>query len=198
MRNLKKHWKEIRSEGEFILKNSPRLNISRKIEDWHNANNYVDTIINKYGWIKSWKNKNDEENNEENKQGNNDWLNYGIYYDSREFVENVKYCPKTIELLRKMKNKINICGFSYLKGNTILEKHCDDTGIRNNSLAYHLGLIIPKMKDTCQLIIKNNGLEYKYIEKEGDVVIFDATYEHYAFNQSSEDRVILYIDFKTQ
>jgi aspartyl/asparaginyl beta-hydroxylase (cupin superfamily) len=56
--------------------------------------------------------------------------------------------------------------------------------------------IIPEPNSTCQFIINDGSKNISYIEKPGEIVIFDAMYEHYAFNKSIEDRVILYIDFK--
>jgi beta-hydroxylase len=123
-------------------------------------------------------------------------LNYGLLYDGVEFKENILQCPQTYKMLEKIKDKINIAGFSYMKGKSMIQKHTDSTGIMYDSLAFHLGLIIPEPHSTCQLIISDGYKKYSYIERPGGTVIFDGTYEHYAYNQSSEDRVILYIDFK--
>lgn len=187
---LKNNWKTIQQEAKHILETSPKLNISRRHSDWKNSHEYINTIIDKYGWIQSWK------NTSENGYGNKDWLNYGILYDGMEFKSNILQCPQTYNMLEKIKDKINIAGFSYMKGNSILQKHNDSTGIMYNSLAFHLGLIIPEPNTTCQLIVNNGYNDYFYTEREGEMVVFDSTYEHYAYNQSHKDRVILYIDFK--
>jgi len=192
---LKANWKTVQQEAKNILENSPRLDVSRKQKDWNNANHYVDTIIDKYGWIRSWNNNNDDI--EKNKDGNYDWLNYGLFYNNGAFFSsNVLQCPQTFRILDKIKDKINVAGFSYMKGNSTINKHVDSTGISFNSLAFHLGLIVPKPYNTCQMIVSDGYKKYAYSETPGGMVIFDGTYEHYAFNKSSEDRVILYIDFK--
>jgi beta-hydroxylase len=61
----------------------------------------------------------------------------------------------------------------------------------------HLGLSVPKPHDTCRLVIKNPDGDYFYVNEEnGKMLIFDASYEHYAYNQSNQDRLILFVDFK--
>lgn len=171
------------------LLNLPYLNIKREIDDWYSSDEYVDSIKNKLGWIKSWNNSN---------KNDNGWYNYGLYYFGKEFDENISKCPETCKILSKFKDKINICGFSLIKGPHVIEEHSDITGLSSNSLAFHLGIIIPENNKTCKLVvydnIKNN---YMYVlEKEAHAIVFDATHKHYAYNQSIHDRVILYIDFK--
>jgi len=84
-----------------------------------------------------------------------------------------------------------------MHGGCIIQPHTDITGIHSGSLAMNLGLEIPKPENSCRLIIKNSNNEYTYINEEnGKMFIFDATYEHYAYNMSNSNRLILYMDFK--
>ncbi len=187
-----KNWKVIAKEAKYVLDNAPKLNISRKYDEWKDSTTYIKKIKNEYGWIKSWKSPDNQD------VVNKAWENYGLVYNTMLFKNNVNKCPKTYKLLKKIKKHINICGFSYMKGNCILEKHVDCTGIEFNSLAFHLGLIIPTPNNTCKLVVKSkdNGRLYSINEEPGKPFIFDATNEHYAYNQSSDDRVIFYMDFK--
>lgn len=192
-KELKNNWKIIAEEAKTILQNAPILNINRAYNEWDKSLDFINTIKDNYGWIKAWKNVDEIKINE---KGNDLWLNYGLIYFGIKFTENVSKCPKTIEILDKIIDKINICGFSLLKGNCVLEPHTDSTGIQFNSLAFHLGLIVPQPNSSCKLIIKDND-EYIYrTEKEGEIIIFDPSYEHYAYNQTMEDRIVLYMDFK--
>lgn len=193
-KEMKTHWKDIKKEAENVLKNAPRLDISRNYEDWHNSEEYVNKIKNEYGWIRSWKYKDGEAQTDGD--GNHNWLNFGLLYFDNFFIENTKVCPITTGILEKIKDKINICGFSYIMGNTTIEIHNDETGPSNNSMAAHLGLICPKNTETCRLIMKVEDDYYYKDEQEGKFIVFDATNYHYAYNQSNEDRVVLYIDFK--
>ena len=192
---LKKSWKIIRDEAINIMENSPKLNISRTINDWHDSKSYFETIRNKEGWIRSW--SYEPEDLEQNPDGNYEWLNYGLLYFGEKFDENVKKCPKTFELLDKISPHINICGFSWMFGNCLLQPHTDITGLTSGSLAMHLGLLVPKPDNTCRLIIKNEDQYFYMNESDGKMFIFDATWEHYAYNLSNQDRLILYVDFKT-
>lgn len=191
---LKENWKEIKNEAENVIKNAPMLDIYRDYEDWHNSEQYVNKIKDKHGWIRSWKYKNGSAI--QDCDGNYNWLNYGLLYFGTFFENNCDKCPKTKKILEKIKDDINICGFSYFMGNTTIEIHNDETGPSNNSMALHLGLIIPKNNETCKLIMKIDNDYYYETEKEGEFIIFDATNDHYAYNQSNEDRIVLYIDFK--
>jgi aspartyl/asparaginyl beta-hydroxylase (cupin superfamily) len=194
-KQLKKSWKIIRDEAINIMENSPKLNISRTINDWHDSKSYFETIRNKEGWIRSW--SYEPEDLEQNSDGNYEWLNYGLLYFGVKFDENVKKCPKTFELLDKISPHINICGFSWMFGNCLLQPHTDITGLTSGSLAMHLGLLVPKPDNTCRLIIKNEDQYFYMNESDGKMFIFDATWEHYAYNLSNQDRLILYVDFKT-
>ena len=193
LKELRENYKIIKEEAKNVLKNAPKLDIYRNYDDWHNSHEYVNKIKNEYGWIRSWMYKDGQAVKSD---GNYNWLNYGMLYFGEFFDKNCEQCPKTKELLSKIKDKINICGFSYVMGNTTIEIHSDETGPSNNSMAVHLGLIIPKNPETCKLIMKVDDNYYYETEKEGKLLIFDATNYHYAYNQSNEDRVVLYIDMK--
>jgi hypothetical protein len=197
-KQLQKSWKIIRDEAINIMMNSPKLNISRTIDDWHGAETYFKSIKNKEGWIRSWSYDPEGTVADQTSDGNYEWLNYGLLYFGEEFSENIKQCPKTFELVNKIKSHINICGFSWMFGGCLLQPHTDITGISSGSLAMHLGLSVPKPDNTCRLVIKNEEGEYMYMnESNGKMFVFDATWEHYAYNLTNQDRLILYIDFKT-
>ena len=198
LRELQKSWKIIRDEAINIMLNSPKLNISRTINDWHNAKSYFETIKDKQGWIRSWSYDPEGTVDDQTKEGNHEWLNYGLLYFDEDFTENSKQCPKTFELINKIRSHINICGFSWMFGGSLLQPHTDITGILSGSLAMHLGLVVPKPDNTCRIVIKNEEGEYMYMnEDNGKMLVFDATWEHYAYNLTNQDRLILYIDFKT-
>lgn len=95
--------------------------------------------------------------------------------------------PKTTALLKKFPS-INFAGFSRLHAHSILEPHRHQN---KKNLILHLGLIIPKAP-ACGLKV---GRSVHHWTKPGDVVIFDDTYLHSAWNNSDEERTILYVDF---
>ena len=193
-KELCNEWKTIREEALFVLKNAPRLDIARNYNDWVDNDDFITNVVGDYGWINGWKR---EEGTIKESNINTEWFNYGLIHRNTDFNENIKYCPKTYSILTKIKKHINISGFSMMVGNCILEPHTDMTGKINGSLAFHLGLIVPKPNETCKLVVTDEyGNNFGYTEKEGGSMIFDATFKHYAYNQSNQERIILYIDFK--
>jgi len=96
----------------------------------------------------------------------------------------IKYFPKTYELI---KNDCSFAMFSILPPGKKLLPHY---GPYNGILRYHLGLIIPKDKDNCFIMINNN----KHVWSEGKDLLFDDTKIHHVENNTDEYRVILFID----
>lgn len=181
---IKNKWREIADEAQIILNDAPVLNIDRDYSQWEEIDEeFIQELNNNYGWIKAWK---------VNKEGGNDkWLNYGLFYKGFWFDENIKRCPKIYKFLKRIENKINIAGLSLMRPKSKIDKHVDVNG-QDKNLAFHLGLIVPEPKGSCYLGVDDK----KLFESDGKVIIFDATHEHYAVNNSDSDRVILYLDLK--
>ena len=59
------------------------------------------------------------------------------------------------------------------------------------SLRYHLGLTTPN-SDDCYINV--DGQDYSW--RDGEAVIFDETYIHYAENKTDQNRIILFLDVK--
>lgn len=97
-------------------------------------------------------------------------------------------CPRTMEALRNVPMAAglpegNIC-LSILRPNTEIRAHCGPTNIR---LRAHLGLEIPP---GCGIRIA--GKQYAW--QEGQWLVFDDSFEHEAWNRSSQERVVLILD----
>ncbi len=74
--------------------------------------------------------------------------------------------------------------FSMLKGGARIAPH---TGMFNTRLICHLPLMVPR---GCRFRVGNEVREWE----EGKLLIFDDTIEHEAWNDSSEDRLVLIFD----
>ena len=96
-----------------------------------------------------------------------------------------KHCPQTIELLRGLPN-VKAAMFAVLPAGSELLMHRDPYA---GSLRYHLGLITPN-SENCHIVV--DGQSYAW--KDGEDVIFDETYIHYAENKTDIDRIILFCD----
>ena len=78
--------------------------------------------------------------------------------------------------------------FAMLPPGARLGKHRDPFA---GSLRYHMGLQTPN-DDAC--FIEVDGTKYSW--RDGEVVMFDETFIHYAENQTDENRIILFLDIK--
>ncbi|MDB4903194.1 MAG: Aspartyl/Asparaginyl beta-hydroxylase [Mucilaginibacter sp.] len=98
-----------------------------------------------------------------------------------------KYCPQTIELIKEIP-EVKAAMFAVLPAGSELLQHRDPYA---GSLRYHLGLITPN-SEQCHIVV--DGQSYAW--KDGDDVIFDETYVHYAENKTDTDRIILFCDIE--
>lgn len=105
---------------------------------------------------------------------------YGTTHKSAQ-----KFFPKTIELLNKIPSVRGVM-ISILPPGSSLKKHVDPYA---GSLRYHLGLITPN-DDKCSITIDNNF----YSWRDGEHLLFDETYIHFADNHTDKQRIILMCD----
>lgn len=95
--------------------------------------------------------------------------------------------PNTVGLLEEVP-AVNFALFARLHAKSSLapSKHHNP-----HSLILQIGLIIPP-KNTCGIQV---GKEVFLWKKAGDAVIFNDNLEHYPWNHSDHERVLLYVDF---
>jgi beta-hydroxylase len=98
--------------------------------------------------------------------------------------------PKTFQLIKDIPG-CSLAMFSVLPPGKKLDPHY---GVYKGILRYHLGLIIPKNKEDCTIMV--NGKK-KYWERGKDLM-FDDTFIHSVNNNTDETRVILFLDIQKQ
>lgn len=96
-------------------------------------------------------------------------------------------CPKTVALIESIPN-IKGAMFTMLPPGARLVAHRDPYA---GSLRYHLGLSTP---DSPDCFINVDGTHYAW--KDGEAVMFDETFIHYAENKTDRNRIILFVDIK--
>ena len=96
-------------------------------------------------------------------------------------------CPKTVALLESIPT-VKGAMFAMLPPGARLVKHRDPYA---GSLRYHLGLVTPN-SDNCYINV--DGQRYSW--RDGEAVIFDETFIHYAENTSEQNRIILFVDVR--
>ena len=115
------------------------------------------------------------------------WKMFFLKAGKIRFDKNCEQFPETMKILDAEKNIVSAY-FSVIGPQKMLMPH---EGPWCGILRIHLGIDIPTGGSGCTLVVKEQ--EYKW--KEGECVVFDDTYEHFAVNATSKDRVVLFLDF---
>lgn len=113
------------------------------------------------------------------------WTKYYINWYGYTHKSAIRSCPKTVELLSKIPS-VNGAMFSMLPPSGMLTRHLDPVAC---SLRYHLGLKTPN-HDDCFISIDDQ----KYSWRDGQPLLFDVTYLHFAHNDADMPRLILMCD----
>jgi beta-hydroxylase len=115
----------------------------------------------------------------------NGWKRFYLKWYDASHPSAERLCPRTFALLREIPS-VKAAMFAELPPGGKLNQHRDPFA---GSLRYHLGLATPN-DDRC--FIEVDGQRYSW--RDGQGVIFDETYIHWAINGSESDRIILFCD----
>ncbi|WP_287128099.1 aspartyl/asparaginyl beta-hydroxylase domain-containing protein [Candidatus Cyanaurora vandensis] len=113
------------------------------------------------------------------------WDIFGLYAFGIKIAQNCRLCPRTTALVEGIPDLVT-AGFSSLAPGVAIAPH---HGYPDGLLRCHLGLRVPP---DCALRV---GLETRRWQ-EGRCLVFDDTTEHEAWNRSSQQRIVLLLDFK--
>ena len=159
-RILEDSWREIKQEIEEVINSGKTLPKFHEVDDGQEYISANDGI--------SWNMFNIK--------------TYGFWHK-----ENIKLCPRTIELLKPYKNVSSIY-FSILSPGKHIPPHI---GPYKGIFRYQLAISVPKV-GTCQLFVDNKP----YSWTEGKSVIFDDTFVHEVKNETKETRIALLLDVR--
>ena len=112
------------------------------------------------------------------------WSVYGLIAGGHQIPSGVNQCPRTCEILGLL-DGIGLAGFSRMAPGTHILPH---SGWAENEYRLHLGLVVPS---GCRLRVADETRSWR----EGKCLVFDDTIEHEAWNDSSEIRANLMVDF---
>ncbi len=120
---------------------------------------------------------------------NPDWSAYFLWKHGKRIEEHARRCPATMAALDvapqiRVANRAPAAMFSALKPHTHIPAH---NGATNCRLTVHLPLIVP---DNCRFRVGNHVRQWT----PGELLIFDDTIEHEAWNDSDHLRVVLIFD----
>ncbi|MEN0035583.1 MAG: aspartyl/asparaginyl beta-hydroxylase domain-containing protein [Cellvibrio sp.] len=115
------------------------------------------------------------------------WKRFYLKWYGANLKSAEQLCPKTLELINQVPN-VKGAMFTMLPPGARLTKHRDPYA---GSLRYHLGLITPN-SDDCYISVDGQ----KYSWRDGEAVMFDETFIHYAENKTDQNRIIFFLDIK--
>lgn len=114
------------------------------------------------------------------------WKTYFLYGFGIKATGNCQACPFTTQVLESIEG-MKTAFFSILSPGKHIPAH---KGIYKGLIRMHLGLIIPGNTGDCKMRIDKQFIHWE----EGKAVVFDDTYDHEVWNNSSEVRVVLLVD----
>ncbi|MDQ3245703.1 MAG: aspartyl/asparaginyl beta-hydroxylase domain-containing protein [Pseudomonadota bacterium] len=117
---------------------------------------------------------------------NPDWSTFLLWDKGAPVAENAARCPQTLATLERLDlvhvpKRAPCIMFSKLKAGASIPLH---TGLLNMRLVCHLGLIVP---DDCTFLVGGEARQWH----EGEIMVFDDSVAHQAFNNSDRDRIVL-------
>ncbi|CDZ79287.1 Aspartyl/Asparaginyl beta-hydroxylase [Legionella massiliensis] len=115
-----------------------------------------------------------------------DWSSVFIKLNNNIVPRNAEHFPVLAALVSQMPFIVNAF-FSHLGPGSVIAPH---RGYSKSFLRYHLGILIP---DGQQCYLEVDGIKHYW--ELGKGVVFDDMFVHSAYNHSTQDRVVLYIDF---
>ena len=115
------------------------------------------------------------------------WHVFVLYGFGGKLESNCARTPLTSKLLSDVP-RLQTAWFSILAPNYHVPAH---RGVTKGILRCHLGIKIPKTPERCRMRVGDETCVWR----EGELFVFDDTYEHEVWNDTDEERVVLLFDF---
>ncbi len=115
------------------------------------------------------------------------WKRFFVKWYDKPLPSALARCPKTVALVQSIPS-VNAAMFALLPPGGDIGRHRDPFA---GALRYHLGLVTPNSED-CELIV--DGEPYHW--RDGEGVVFDETFIHWAENRTDQPRLILFCDIE--
>ncbi|HEY7439663.1 MAG TPA: aspartyl/asparaginyl beta-hydroxylase domain-containing protein [Acidimicrobiia bacterium] len=114
------------------------------------------------------------------------WKTFFLYGFGFRSDANCARCPETARLVASVPG-MQTAMFSILAPHKHIPDHC---GPYKGVIRYHLGMKVPEQRDQCRIRVGEEITSWE----EGQSLIFDDTYEHEVWNDTDEERVVLFLD----
>jgi len=114
------------------------------------------------------------------------WKTYFLYGFGFRSDANCARCPETARLVAAVPG-MQTAMFSILAPGKHIPEH---NGPYKGLIRYHLGVKVPRDASRCRIRVGDTIATWE----EGASLIFDDTYEHEVWNDTDEERVVLFLD----
>ena len=115
------------------------------------------------------------------------WRTFMFYGYGHRVPDNCARCPRTDALLSRIPG-MSTAFFSILSPGKHIPAH---RGFYKGVLRYHLSLKVPQDRERCRIRVGSDIHAWE----ERTSVVFDDTFEHEVWNETDEERVVLFVDF---
>jgi beta-hydroxylase len=115
------------------------------------------------------------------------WKRFFVKWYDAPLPSAQSLCPKTVALVQSIPT-VNAAMFALLPPGGDIGRHRDPFA---GALRYHLGLATPN-SEACQIVVDGEP----YFWRDGEGVVFDETFIHWAENRTDQPRLILFCDIE--
>ena len=120
--------------------------------------------------------------------GDGGWRSFFLVGYRYRLEANCARCPETIEALSHVPGLVTAL-FSILEPGMHVGRH---SGVSKGILIAHLGLRVPREAERCRMEVENTQVHWR----EGETLVFDDTFPHEVWNDTTDHRVILLVQFE--
>jgi aspartyl/asparaginyl beta-hydroxylase (cupin superfamily) len=117
-----------------------------------------------------------------------DWKTFFLYAYGHKLEDNCARCPLTVKELQRIPG-MKTAMFSILAPGKHIPEH---RGPYRGVLRYHLGLVIPVEASACRIRVRDDVRHWS----AGKSLIFDDSHLHEVWNDTHEERIVLFVDFE--
>lgn len=170
--------------GDSVLFDPALFPWSKKLEDhWQIIRQELDQVLESVDQLPNYQDISERQSTIAN---DDRWKTYFFYAFGYKAQKNCARCPQTTQLLEEIPG-LKAAFFSILAPGKHIPEH---RGKHKGLIRYHLALKVPQDKTACRIKIDNNICFWE----EGKSLIFDDTFLHEVWNNTSEYRVVLFLD----
>jgi beta-hydroxylase len=184
LQTLAQSWTLIRDD--YLSLNAPLMQLDRVGKRHGDVfNDVVDYVSrgNPYGWILGWGREG----------GNEDWIQYPLVYRDQTvpFLNGAMH--RTTALLKQVPG-IKVCALLKMNPHTCLPCHRHPEVAAEGLLQLHLPIKTAATRNYNYLNV--DGEFRRHVS--GEPLVFDGSLDHFALNESDEERVLLYMEFSAR